>query len=430
MRAGIRIIDSFRGTQILSKYAILLNQAANGNEFQYPDNSRLTELLLAVKGNNKFYGKLLSEFSEKDIYQDAVQALKALPIMDKNSVNKNISSIFSPVAGRKVHRKKTGGSTGNPFYYYVDSEHLSWFWGYIYFFWKKYSGYNPGDPFITIAGNSLRTDKKAYLEKVYHKLQNNYFIKGDIIGSDISINENKVSKAVLLYGYPSSIVNLLRVKPEFVSLAKNIRAIFTTSEQLLPQTRAIIEKAFSLPVFDMYGANDGGILTCECSEHNGYHINTNNCYVETFENEYGMSELLLTNLNCYSFPLIRYRVGDLGKIQSGICSCGFPSPKIIDLKGRTRDILKLRNGTIVHGSLFNKVFYNHTEIDGYKILQKKDHSITLYIHLENKEQFPFLAEKLTKEINELLTGIDLHVELMHEMNPTNDKFKLIESYAN
>jgi phenylacetate-CoA ligase len=429
MRAGIRIIDKIRGTQILSKYSILLRDAGNGKEFENPDKAGLAELLTAVKKNNKFYNNLLSAFTDKDIYQDAVQALKALPIMDKSKVNNNISSIFMPVPGRKVHRKKTGGSTGNPFYYYVDSEHLSWFWAYIYFFWNKYSGYNPGDPFITIAGNSLRTDKKAYLEKVYHKLQNNYFIKGDIIGSDIRVNERKVSKAVLLYGYPSSIVNLLRVKPDFVKIAKNVKAIFTTSEQLLPRSRTIIEKAFNLPVFDMYGANDGGILTCECHEHNGYHINTQNCYVETFENELGMSELLLTNLNCYGFPLIRYRVGDLGKIQSGNCSCGLSSPKIIELKGRTRDVLKLRDGTTIHGSLFNKVFYNHTEIDAYKILQKKDHSITLFIHIENSNQFPLLAEKLIKEISAMLPGVDLHVELMQEMNPTNDKFKLIESYA-
>ena len=429
MRAGIALIDKIRGTEILSKYSLLKQQASDPLKSGYPDNQGLSRLLLAVREQNPFYKKLLSAFSVEEISKNPVKVLESLPITDKVMVNNNQHLFFSPVPGRKVHKKKTGGSTGNPFYYYVDSEHLSWFWAYIYFFWNKFSGYNPGDPFITIAGNSLRTDRKALVERTYHRLQNNYFITGDIISNDIRISEGAVSKAILLYGYPSSIVNLLRVRSDFPSLTRNIKAIFTTSEQLLPYTRTFIEESFKIPVYDMYGANDGGILTCECTAHNGYHINTNNCYVETFVNEFGMTELLLTNLNSYGFPLIRYRVGDLGNIQDGNCSCGLPWPRITDLKGRTRDMIKLRNGTIVHGSLFNKVFYNNPEIDGYKILQKEDHSITLFLHLKNSQQFPLLIQKLRKEIDAILEGVDLHFELMQENNPTNDKFKLIESYA-
>jgi len=428
MKAGIWLIDKIRGTDILEKYRFLVNESGSANKDFFVKES-LAALLLAVKRNNPYYGKLLSQTPDELIKADPLKVHSTLPLIDKQEINNHITEFYKPYPGRKTQQKKTGGSTGSPFYYYVDKEHLSWFWAYIYFYWNRHSGYQPGDPFITIAGNSLRTSKAAFTESIYHRLQNNYFITGDIIDKDISVDHRKVSEAVMLYGYPSSIINMLAVKPGFPSLAKKIKAIFTTSEQLLPSVRSAIEEAFGLPVFDMYGANDGGILTCECSEHNGYHLNTRNCYAETFVNEFGMSELLLTNLNSYGFPLIRYRVGDLGKLETEPCNCGLYSPRITELKGRTRDVLKLKDGRTIHGSLFNKVFFHHTEIDGYKILQKEDHSITLFIHVKDKEKYQNLAIQVKNEITSLLQNVDIKIEPMLEMNPTNGKFKLIESHA-
>lgn len=427
MRAGITIIDKFRGTDILRKYDELKGLALN--PANSASTSRLSDLLLNLKQKNKYYSPLLSPFSEFDIISSPVEVLHEMPIMDKEIINKNKTEILTRIEGRSIQKKKTGGSTGSPFYYYVDKDHLSWFWGYIYFFWNRFSGYNPGDPFITIAGNSLRTNNRRILETIYHKLQNNYFITGDIIDSNMEIDYSKTNKAVLLYGYPSSIMNILRVKPEFIKNLSRLKAVFTTSEQLFPKTREFIESTLGIPVFDMYGANDGGILTCECEMHDGYHINTENCYVESFDNEFGMTELLLTNLNSYSFPLVRYRVGDLGSVDFTPCQCGLSLPKIKELKGRTRDLIRLPGGKSVHGSLFNNVFYKFNLIDGYKIVQNKDLSIVLYIHVSNPVKFSEVSEQLLTEIRQLLGGLSVSIEQMNEYNPTNLKFKLIESHA-
>lgn len=429
MKTGIGIIDLARRTSIQKKYTLLKAPDRSNTPMHYPDKKAIAKLLMQIKEHNPYYKSLLRSYSNYDISCDPMGVFNMLPIIDKQTVNEHYKLFHKPVGGRKMQRKKTGGSTGNPFYYYVDNEHLSWFWAYIYFFWNKNSGYEPGDPFITVAGSSLSTGRKKFVENTYHWLQNNYFIPGDVINPKIRLNCNRIEKAVLLYGYPSSIINLLKIKQGFARMAKNMKAIFTTSEQLLPQQRQIIESAFNLPVYDMYGANDGGILTCECAEHNGYHINIRNCYVETFTNEFGMSELLLTNLNSYGFPLVRYRVGDLGRIETGECGCGLNWPRITELKGRTRDVIKLIDGTAIHGSLFNKVFYRYEEIDGYKIVQNKNLSIMLYIHLKVPASFEGIREELIKDFTEIIGNIDLTIDLMQQQNPTNDKFKLIESHA-
>lgn len=426
MNAGVRLIDFYRKTDILGKYDMLKESYARDHSNDIADN--LANLLLTLKKHNAWYKPLLKQFSDAYIIGNPYDVLNNLPVSDKHSINKNYNLIFSPIKDRQTQAKKTGGSTGQPFHYIVDKEHLSWFWAHIYFFWNQYSGYEPGDPFITIAGNSLRTSGKRVLENVYHYLQNNYFIKGDIINTSVSINTKHAAKAVLLYGYPSSIVNMLAYKPDFPKYTKNIKAIFTTSEQLLPAVREKIESAFGVPVFDMYGANDGGILSCECTSHDGYHFNAANCYVETFTNEFGMSELLLTNLTGYSFPFVRYRVGDLGSIDYSPCKCGLMTPRIISLKGRTRDLLAMPDGSKMHGSWFNNLFYSYKDIDGYRIVQQKNLHITIYLHVKGSK-YEEVKLAVSKDIKHHFPAMHFGIEELKEFNPTNNKFKLIESHA-
>lgn len=427
--AGIKLIDRIRGTQILQKYQELKRLSDDPEKLAGLHRKNLVNLITYLKSNNSYYQPLLNAFSNKEISNDPIAILNTLPIVDKQSINLNYRSIYNPDPNRPSQKKKTGGSTGAPFYYYVDKEHLSWFWAHIYFFWNRYGEFNPGDPFVTIAGNSLRTTHRQLSESVYHILQNNYFIKGDVIDQDMKVSAKRIQKAVILYGYPSSILNIVRIQPEIPRLFKNLKAIFTTSEQLLPQNRESIEKAFGKPVFDMYGANDGGILTCECTEHEGYHINMLNCYVEIIENEYGMQEILLTNMSSYSFPFVRYRVGDLGNISNSPCKCGLSWPKITNLKGRTRDLIKLPSGNVIHGSYFNTIFYRHPSISGYQIIQHKDYSLELLIHLANEEEFNKVSTEISIFITKKWPDLNVSINRLAKPNPTDAKFKIIESHV-
>lgn len=433
MSLRIRLIDLVRNTDILERYKDLIELSSNDTLFNEKRNDHLVRLLLSLK-DNSFYEQKLESFTPEYIKWHPYEVLKSLPIIDKETINKNYTSLYTPIKGRETQLKKTGGSTGNPLYYYVDKEHLSWFWAHIYFFWHLYAGYKPGDPFITIAGNSLRTVKRKAIEDIYHKLQNNYFIKGDLIKPTLKLNKQKLNTAVLLYGYPSSISSILKIIPDLTYHTKSLKAVFTTSEQLTLQTRQIIEEAFKVPVYDMYGANDGGILTCECGEHKGYHINSINCFVESFMNEFEMSELLLTNINSYSFPFVRYRVGDLGTLDYTPCSCGLKWPRVIELKGRTRDIIHLPDGNQLHGSFFNSLFYKYPIIDGYKIIQEEDYSIVLHIHVKddlyNDQLFIDISNSLKSEITSNINNIEIRIVRMHEFNVSSSKFKLVESHVN
>lgn len=430
MRFRIKIIDQYRGTDILAKYDNLKLLIKNNQDHESLRIQNLTELLITLKKTNNFYKPLLLEYSETEIKANPEKILLTLPLIDKRTINEHYNLIYTPITGRPSQKKKTGGSTGEPFYYIVDKEHLSWMWAHNYLFWNLYSGYEPGDPFITIAGNSLRTVNRRFTENLYHILQNNYFIKGDLIKPELDLNIPKLKSATLIYGYPSSIENILKTKPDFPSHFRNLKAIFTTSEQLLPKVRERIESSFGKPVYDIYGANDGGILGCECSNHNGYHYNSLNCYAESINNESDLPEILLTNLSSLNFPFIRYRVGDIGSIDDSTCTCGLSWPRITNLRGRTRDLIRTPDGKAIHGSFFNNIFYRYTLIDGYRIVQEKDYSLIVYIHVRNQPDFEELAHKITDILTNEVPELKVEIKRMDERNPTNSKFKLIESHVN
>lgn len=429
MKLGIRIIDLYRGTDILGKYRQLKKLVSDKKAHAELSNDNLIRFLGTIKDSNRHYSKLLQPVSEQEISRSPLDVLARLPYTDKHYINHHYQEIFTPIENRGYQKKKTGGSTGEPFYYMVDKEHLSWMWAHNYLFWNRCSGYEPGDPFVTIAGNSLRTVNRQLSEGFYHTLQNNYFIKGDLISADLKLNHNRLSSAVLIYGYPSSIENLLNAMPELPEHFKNLKAVFTTSEQLLPGVRERIENAFGKPVFDIYGANDGGILGCECTEKNGFHYNSLNCYAETMVNSDGLSELVLTNLSSYNFPFVRYRVGDIGSISTSPCSCGLSWPRITDLKGRARDLIRTRDGRSVHGSFFNQIFFRFEHVDGYRIVQQADYSVEVFIHTRTDEEYPVVSEEVLRTIRQELSGLDFSISRMQERNPTNNKFKLIESHV-
>jgi phenylacetate-CoA ligase len=429
MIIGLIIIDKLRGTNILEHYRAFKQLPDDSGFIEKQQKINLSTFLLTIRDRNAFYHPLLHAFKPAEISEDPVRVLSSLPVMDKAFINENFDLLFTPIKGIPYQQKKTGGSTGNPFRFYVDKAHLSGMWALNYYFWHQYSGYNPGDPFVTIAGTSLRTDNHRFAENTYHNLQNNYFVKGDIIEKNFTPDAGKLKKAVLIYGYPSSIYSILKMKPDFPRYFEQLKAIFTTSEQLQPGVRQAIEKAFNRPVFDIYGANDGGILGCECKVHQGYHFNFNHCYVETIAHTSGMNELLLTNMKSLTQPFIRYKVGDVGSIINTQCGCGSFWPRITELQGRTRDMIYLPDGSTIHGSLFNKIFYSLPEIESYRIIQQADYSIHIFIRMNEGYKLNDYSLKLKDKLAKQLNMLNFEIFPMPPFDSSNSKFKIIESHV-
>ena len=106
-----------------------------------------------------------------------------------------------------------------------------------------------------------------------------------------------------------------------------LKAIFCTGEVLYDHQRELISETFGVPVANGYGARDAGFIAHECPA-GKMHIAAEHVIVEILD-ESGQSvpkgevgEIVITNLDGYAMPFIRYKTGDLGALADEQCPCG------------------------------------------------------------------------------------------------------------
>ncbi len=154
-----------------------------------------------------------------------------------------------------------------------------------------------------------------------------------------------------------------------------IKVAFVTSERLYDEQRQQISKTFNCPVANGYGGRDAGFIAHECPA-GGMHITAEDVIVEILDNQgtpvpCGESgEIVITHLASSDFPFIRYRTGDIGKLDDQLCSCGRGLPLLKEIEGRSTDFVVAQDGTVMHGLALIYILRKIPEINAFKIIQE------------------------------------------------------------
>ena len=142
------------------------------------------------------------------------------------------------------------------------------------------------------------------------------------------------------------------------------------------ETRRRIEEATGIKAYDIYGTSEmSGPLFTECHLQNGIHIWADLFLIEVVDPKTGeqvddgeRGELVVTTLDKWAFPLIRYRIGDLTIVNNEPCECGRTHPRIMRILGRTDDMIVVR-GINVFPSQIESVLMRIPEVgDNYQII--------------------------------------------------------------
>jgi len=153
----------------------------------------------------------------------------------------------------------------------------------------------------------------------------------DLTEAICAINDHRPNIVVGLSAQMARIAGKTTYKPDFVLLSADM-APFSIRQR--------IEKLWECTTFNHYGLTETGWgCAVECRARQGCHVRELDVYVEIVD-ENGQTlpdgkwgEIVVTTLGRTSFPLIRYRTGDEGRVLPGICPCGSPL-KRIEVLGR------------------------------------------------------------------------------------------------
>ena len=164
----------------------------------------------------------------------------------------------------------------------------------------------------------------------------------------------------VLEGFPS----VLGMLADFVlqsGSAIRMRVVFTSGEPLYADLRAKIERAFDARIFDTYGMTEycGQIQECERGQ---MHLIPEYGFLEILNERNepaGADEegdFVWTGFLNRAMPLIRYRIGDRGRWQSGgPCACGRAFPLVVPTITRESDILHSVDGRLFSPRALNQL---------------------------------------------------------------------------
>lgn len=289
---------------------------------------KINDILKYATNHSEYYQLKFKELNLLNKTVKSLDELKQYPLLTKELLLNNSKEIHT----KKNHKKNiiatTSGTSGTSLKFLRNEEadsfnRASSLRGYSWHNIKPWerNGYFWG----------LNFNKKEKIKTFILDFLQNRFRIFTYKESEIKKFAKKTLNASYIHGYSSMIyqsavlINKLNLpKPKGLKLVKG------TSEKVLDSYQEEIQKAFGVKMINEYGATESGIIAFECTSGN-MHINMEGVFVEEINNE-----ILVTNLQMTSFPIIRYKLGDYIKLASRNkkCSCGLNHRIIEEVTGR------------------------------------------------------------------------------------------------
>ncbi len=154
---------------------------------------------------------------------------------------------------------------------------------------------------------------------------------------------------VYLLTFPTNLAALVRRSEDTGARPAKLREVATMGEVLDPAVRAACERVWGAPIHDAYSAQETGMIALQCPEHPHYHVQAESVLVEVLgedDTPCGRGEcgrLVITPLNNFATPLIRYEIGDYAEVGEP-CPCGRGLPVLKRILGRVRNMITLPSG--------------------------------------------------------------------------------------
>lgn len=352
---------------------------------------QLKELVSFAKAHSDYYKE---KFTDIDVESfSTLEDIQQLPILSKEDVLNHTEKIHTKHNFKKVFKATTSGSSGDPLVYEREESADSFNRASIF---RGYSWHNvqPHERNGYFWGFDFSTSKQ-FKVKLLDALQNRFRVF-DYKEKAFKKFVKKLQRARYIHGYSSMIYQSAKlINDQKLPKPKHIKMVKGTSEKIYESYKEEIQKAFGAPIISEYGAAETGIIAFECAEGN-MHINMEGVLVEEIDNQ-----IVVTNLQMKTFPVIRYQLGDYIELASKgeKCSCGKAHYILKEVTGRIGENVygkKEIYPSLYFYYIFKNLANKHNLKLTYQIIQKEKGILIFNLeeNLTNKDK-----QKLKEEIH-------------------------------
>ncbi|HEY8940789.1 MAG TPA: hypothetical protein VIM59_11390 [Cellvibrio sp.] len=353
---------------------------AESDKLKQLQEEKLARLIKHAHKTSAWYRPLIEQAKIDPEKKVTLEDLKKLPITTKMDIRENtLRFISTDYPLNKLVTAKTGGSTGVSLNLYFD-ELCQQKRNAAQMYADELANWEIGTRVAAVWGNPP-------VARTFKQKLRSYLLERTIYLDTMDLNPKSMTAFIkhwqqfqpeVIFGHSHSIFIFAKYLVENKIQALRPQGIVTTSMMLLDHERAIIEQAFNCRVTNRYGCEEVGLIAVECDRHEGMHINSPHIILECLDaNDQPVvpgvpGKLVITDLNNFGMPLIRYRVEDVGVFADEPCSCGRTTPLLKRLEGRIADFLKKTDGGQVAGvSLVERTLTKIAGIEQMQLVQER-----------------------------------------------------------
>ena len=353
-------------------------------EFQ---SNRLRRIVRHAWENVPFYRARFERAGVRPEDVRGVGDLERLPIVEKSELR---SRPLSEITARGVDleallERHTSGSTGQPFTIRrTPAEDRL-----LYLFRlraHRQCGVRAFDRMALLVEPTIGGDGRSRLRRLRHSLgmfrleSLSCFEEPEVLLKQL----DELAPAVIA-GYPSTLAlvaqrlrhtDFPRIRP---------RTVLAGAEPLEPHVRERISQAFGVPVFDLYGAHEFGLIAWECPQGGALHVCDDNLILEVLRDgrpaaEGERGEVVATGLHSFAMPFIRYHLGDVVMRGAQSCRCGQPFSMLRAIDGRAAHYLSLGGRSVHPFEVTGRLLQGDVSwIDRHQFAQEREDAVVLRI---------------------------------------------------
>ncbi|MCK5481683.1 MAG: phenylacetate--CoA ligase family protein [Gammaproteobacteria bacterium] len=348
----------------------------------------------------------------------SLEELRLLPTMDKqDAVAHGDQLVWHDVPGG-AFKYNTGGSSGQPLiFYYGRRRQASDAAGRMRA--RRWWGVQPGDPEVYLWGAPVELDKTDWIKSLRDRLINQLVLNAFEMSPATMDEYAQAIQAFqphCIYGYASSLALLaahLLDRKTGLRLPK-LKVVCTTGEPLFDYQRQLIGAAFGSPVANEFGSRDIGFTAHETPE--GQMLLMSESIILEVLDEQGQpvppgetGEAVMTALESFAQPFIRYRTGDMVRVADESCRAGRGLDVITEVLGRSTDFVVRADGAIMHALALIYVLRAVAGVGEFKIVQHTLRDIEVLVVPDASWQESGRVEIETGLRKRL--GGDIHIDL-------------------
>ena len=224
-------------------------------------------------------------------------------------------------------------------------------------------------------------------------------------------NEIVKARPRWLHGPSSTIYNMALVVKNYKLEQYHFELIELSGEYVNPEHQRVIEEVFGCRTSNQYGCREYWPMAYS-DVNGGLHVVTDNIYIEQIYNkEHNMNEIVITLLKNNSWPLIRYKLEDLGNYifeDSQI--------KLTLNRGRKADFFVLKGNRRFNAIVFSGIARSICELYGsnvilqFQVQKINDDQLDVYLRMKDGDKKQEIVNRYKQEIQKIL-GEDVIINL-------------------